>query len=387
MDSLLRSHLPELRRFGCTADLIRSPLYAQLWPELELVLERVVSEEFANGDRAARSFIRAVAWNIERGIHLDRILEVLERHQEVRQGDVFCLTELDYGMARSSNRFVVREIASKLKLNYVFAPCYLNLEKGSGVERDVEGDNEQALHGNALLSRYPIRDPQLVALPNGKDKLKGREKRLGCQKAAVGTIEHPLGRFHAVSVHLDAHSSQRHRARQMRIILEAIDRREAGLPVLIGGDWNTTTYDSHRAAYAIVGFFRRTLMGVGHVIRNHYPHPDRWFERHLFGELRRRGYCYRELNEDGGCTVHYDVADLKTYKNLSDWVPQWCFWFIEQALKPHRGRCSFKLDWFAGKGIDSLAARVVRDLPRYERPLSDHEPILLDFNLAKAVRG
>ena len=41
------------------------------------------------------------------------------------------LTELDYGMARTGNRFVARELARALKLNYAFAPCYLNLTKGA----------------------------------------------------------------------------------------------------------------------------------------------------------------------------------------------------------------------------------------------------------------
>jgi hypothetical protein len=62
------------------------------------------------------------------------------------------------------------------------------------------------------------------------------------------------------------------------------------LPVLIGGDWNTSTYNSRRAVYSIFGFWRRVMMGSGYFIRNHYPHPDRWFERHLFRELESRGW-------------------------------------------------------------------------------------------------
>lgn len=386
MNHSLHSYFPDFRRFASTGELERSDLYARLRPQLEQVLDTFVAEDFSVNAPAASDRARVVAWNIERGIHVDRIVEVLQGHPDMRQSDVLCLTELDYGMARSGNRFVAREIAMRLGFNYVFAPCYLNLEKGSGLENETAGENRQALHGNALLSRHPILQPGLVSLPNGKDKLKGKEKRLGCQKAAIGTIDHPLGRFQAVSVHLDAHSSQRHRARQMAIILDAIERRDGKLPALIGGDWNTSTYDSSRAAWAIVGFFRRTAMGVQHVLTHHYPHPDRWFERHLFGQLERRGYRYRELNEPGVCTLHYDAADLKTNRNLSDWVPQWCFWFIDRALRPHGGRCSLKLDWFAGRGIEPVAARVVGDVPRFEQPLSDHDPILLDFTICPGVR-
>jgi hypothetical protein len=70
--------------------------------------------------------------------------------------------------------------------------------------------------------------------------------------------------------------------------------------------------------------------------------------------------------------------------NMGDWVPQWCFWFINRALEKHEGRCSLKLDWFAGKGIkpDTHARpRVVGNLKDEVGPLSDHDAILLDFHL------
>jgi hypothetical protein len=74
---------------------------------------------------------------------------------------------------------------------------------------------------------------------------------------------------------------------------------------LIGGDWNTTTHDASRALYSILGYFRRVLMGVRHVVRNHYPYPERWFERRLFAEVERRGYKFHELNVPGEGTLHY----------------------------------------------------------------------------------
>ena len=95
------------------------------------------------------------------------------------------LTELDYGMARSGNRHVAREMAERLGMAYAFAPCYVNLSKGSGLESGAEGENAQALHGNAVLSRWPVRRAWSVALPNGKDKLRGREKGWGAQRAVV----------------------------------------------------------------------------------------------------------------------------------------------------------------------------------------------------------
>jgi endonuclease/exonuclease/phosphatase family metal-dependent hydrolase len=321
---------------------------------------------------------------VERGIELKAIIRAFTQHPRLRESDVLLLTELDYGMARTQNRNIAHEIARALHLNYVFAPSYINLNKGSGLESQTAGENRQALHGNAVFSRYPLSQARSIAVPNGKDKMRGTEKRLGCQRAVAARVDHPLGPVRAVSVHLDAHSTQRHRMRQMRLVLNELDTWSPQLPALIGGDWNTSTYNSRTAFFSILGYALRVVMGVRNVLRNHYPHPDRWFERHLFRELERRGYQYQNLNEPGGCTLHYDVEDLAANGRMADWIPNWCFWFINWALQKNDGRCSMKLDWFAGKGVKPLPSsppRVVSEVHSRHSPLSDHDPILLDFQL------
>jgi endonuclease/exonuclease/phosphatase family metal-dependent hydrolase len=395
LEHQLGPHFAELARFHSTKALEASPLYARLRAEVERVLDGVECESFTQRSdeekrsdeesAGARGSIRATAWNIERGSRLDEIIHVLREDRLMSRSDVLLLTELDYGMARSGNRHVAREIAEALGMSYAFAPCYVNLSKGSGLESGAEGENALALHGNAVLSRWPIRRAFSVALPNGKDKMKGREKRLGNQRAVICDVEHHAGLFRAVSLHLDAHSSQRHRRRQMSVVLDFIETLEPRVPVLIGGDWNTSTYNSRRAVYSIVGFARRVLMGVDHFIKNHYLKPERWFERGLFRELERRGYAYTGLNEPGAGTLHYDVKDLAANTNMGEWVPRWCFWWLEWALREHGGRCSLKLDWFAGIRIVPDAnepPRVVGSLRgRGGEVLSDHDPIVLDFVL------
>lgn len=388
LDHELTPHFPALAAFASTKTLAASSLYQRLRPEIERVLKHVVREDFAEDQTrahpAAATAVRATAWNIERGKQLPGIIRALREHPVLRASDLLLLTELDYGMARTSNAHVAREIARALRMNYAFASCYLALNKGSGVEADVEGENERGLHGNALFSPYPLRRVHAVDLPNGKDKMAGKEKRLGQQRAVIADIEHPAGEFRAVSLHLDAHSTQRHRQHQMRLILDHLDKLEPRLPTLIGGDWNTSTYNSRRAAYAILGYARRVAMGVGNVVRNHYPYPERWFERKLFRELEGRGYAYRELNALGVCTLHYDVGDATVNTNMGDWIPQWCFPFINWALKKHEGRCSLKLDWFAGKEITvapGARPEVIGGLQEAGVVLSDHDPIVLDFVL------
>jgi endonuclease/exonuclease/phosphatase family metal-dependent hydrolase len=369
------SFLNDLARFESTRELEDSSLYQNLKPEIDRILDRVWCEDLAPLARETEAPIRVVAWNIERGMNLDGVVRSLESDPSLAQADVLLLSELDWGMARTANRFVAQEIASSLRMNYAFAPCYVALTKGAGVEKQAGGENRESLHGNALLSRFPMHRVHSLALPNGKDKMKGAEKRIGSQRAVIADIEHPACTFRAVSLHLDAHSSQRHRYLQMRRVLAHLEELQPRLPVLIGGDWNTTTHNASRAVYAIIGYFRRVLMGVRHVVANHYPHPERWFERRLFGELERRGFDYRTFNQPGLCTLHYNVQDLAANLNMREWVPQWCFWFINWALERTGGSCSMKLDWFAGKGIQPLGrASAVAGLR-----VSDHDPLVIEI--------
>jgi endonuclease/exonuclease/phosphatase family metal-dependent hydrolase len=85
----------------------------------------------------------------------------------------------------------------------------------------------------------------------------GREKRLGSQAVVVAEVQFPNYRITAACVHLDARSTQRHRRDQMRAILDAVEEND---PVLLGGDWNSTTYNSSRSFHAIMGFWLRVMM-------------------------------------------------------------------------------------------------------------------------------
>lgn len=381
----LEKYFPELLKFESVRELESAAVYQKIQPEVERILNAVVQENFAPPLSEKSKIIRALAWNLERGNRFEGIVAALKNHPQLKEKDLLLLTELDYGMARSGNRFVARDLARELKLNYAFAPVYIALQKGSGVEAEAVGENTKSLHGLAMFSKFPVRNAHAVALPNGKDKMLGKEKRLGYLRALIADIEHPAGIFRAVCVHLDAHSSRRHRQRQMKIILDHLETLPK-LPILIGGDWNTTTYNSQNATRAILGYWRRVLMGVKNVAENHLPHPERFFEKNLFDELERRDFDYRNLNEIGVGTLHYHIESIEKNTNLRDWVPAWCFPFIFWAAKRVGGRVSARLDWFAGKGIEvSGKPATVGNLFDAENvALSDHDAIILDFTLVKS---
>jgi endonuclease/exonuclease/phosphatase family metal-dependent hydrolase len=378
----LNQYFSELLKFDSIEEAEKSEVYKKIKPAVEKILSAVVQENFAPQTLEEKDSVSALAWNIERGNMFKGILNALENHPQLKDRDLLLLTELDYGMARSGNRFVARELAQNLKLNYAFAPVYIALQKGSGVESDAEGENTKSLHGLAIFSKYPMRNIETVALPNGKDKMQGKEKRLGHLRALIADIEHPAGAFRAVCVHLDVHCSRRHRQLQMKIILEHL-KKLPEFPTVIGGDFNTTTYNAQNATRAILGFWRRVAMGVETVVKNHYPHPNRHFEKGLFGELEKRGFEYEKFNEIGVGTLHYDMENAAYNTNLRDWVPEWCFPFIFWASRKVGGKFSLRLDWFAGKSIEiakNTKPNTVGGLKTKENvALSDHDAITLDF--------
>lgn len=381
LDHNLNSHFEELSRYESFKDLRGSELFKKILPEVQDVLQGFEVGHYAPPAQA-KPFYRAITWNIERGIEFEGIAHTLKHHPELKEADLLFIPETDMGMARSGNRNVARELAEILGLNYYFVPTYLNLSKGNGTEIHFEGENTLGIHGNTILSRYPLKDFHRIPLHNNKDKMRGKEKRLGNQQALTCTVQFPQGELRAVCAHLDAHSSKRHRRDQMRTIMDFLARLPE-LPTLLGGDLNTTTYNSRNAFWAIFGFWVRVGMGVRYVIAKHYPYPNRFFERGLFKTFERYGFDYQNWNQPGVCTLHYNVEDLKKIKNLKDLVPDWCFKFIDWALAKNSGRCSFKIDWFAAKGLKAKASspQVIGDLTYQGRECSDHDAILVDFRI------
>jgi endonuclease/exonuclease/phosphatase family metal-dependent hydrolase len=369
----LAPYFPAWNRCRSSRELFANADYRAVEDKVRAVMDHVETGDFSAGAAPERQRYRVLAWNLERGIELDGQIEAFRTHPYLKDCDVLLLTETDLGMARSQNRDVAQELARELGMYYAFAPCYLNLTRGAGVEYYADGENQLGLHGNALLSRYPIRAVRAIALRNGIDKMAGREKRLGRQKALAAEIAFPNFPIVAVTVHLDTQSTQRHRRDQMRTVLDTLG---SDLPVVLGGDWNTMTYNSSSAFHSIMGYWLRIFMGVENVIRNHFLHPDRRFERELFALLASRGFEYGACNLAGEYTTTYDAYDPKTRQNLGEWVPGWCFAFVHWALRNHGGKCPLKIDWFSTRQVRCENPRVIHDL-REGRPdpLSDHDAV------------
>ncbi len=430
LDHDLNQYFSELLKFESTPEMEMSEVYRRIKPDIDRIMTAVVVEhvarssppyeggvdapvfhgadgavlsspsDFKKVDSQAKKhptakaapllrkevslLISALAWNLERGTKFDGILDALQNDPRLKDRDVLMLPELDHGMARSGNRFVAKELAEALNLNYAFAPVYIPLQKGSGVESEMAGENTVSIHGLAMMSPHPMKNVHAVPLPNGKDKMLGKEKRIGWLRALVADIEHPAGQFRAVTVHFDVHCSREHRRRQMQIILDQLETLPK-LPTIIGGDWNTTTFNAQTATRAILGYWRRVMMGIKNVAKNHFPYPDRYFEQRLFDELESRGYEYKPFNELGVGTLHYHIESIEKNTNLRDWVPAWCFRFIFWAARRVGGSVSVRLDWVAGRDIalaqNTKPQTIAGLVDGNGEPLSDHDAITVDFTL------
>ncbi len=383
----LGDYLPALASFSSTRKLSRSLIFRSLIPQINEVVSGLEYGFYAEPPLyQKKKFYRGVSWNLERGMNYEGILRALKENPDLGSADLFLFQETDSGMVRSGNRNIARDLACELGMNYFFAPSYLNLCIGNSTEKHIGGKNLLGLHGNSILSRYPLENLRIVSLQNCKDKMKGEEKRIGCQKALICEVDFPFQKVTVICAHLDAHSSQRQRASQMESILSAVDTTP--YPVLLGGDLNTNCYNTRHALFAFFGFWNKVLRGGDNMIENHYPYPDRTYDRFLFQVLKSYGMKTDGFNEPGMGTLHYHVDDIKGNYLVREVVPEWCRKVMEKTLRRHGGKVSLKLDWFAARGLRPAASetgaappRVLPHLKFGGKSLSDHDPIVVDLDI------
>jgi len=393
----LNRHIPELRAIRSRRALERSSLFARIGDEVERVTRGM---EYGSGSRreaaSAPGFLRVAAWNIERGRQLDSIVTYAAEHPLLRRADVLLVPEVDIGMARSGNRNVAAELAAALGFDYVFGNSYLCLDGGNSTDwegKDQRQPNSLGLHGNAILSRFPINRAENVSLPITKDKFHSSEKRLGHKKALWAELETPFGALPVAVVHLDSGASPAQRGLQMKALVARLEERGLGQRALVGGDFNTTTYDIKNPFRMVWNLLLKYARGGFPHALYHYAYPQKLYERPVFDALDRLGLDYgADFNEPGAGTSRYEVEDPHAQAKVLEYMPRFILQYLRRKLRPWNGVAPFKLDWFAASGLRGLGAGEATDgdgtasiAPTViERPslgdtrLSDHDIILAD---------
>lgn len=285
--------------------LLQTPLLSNGIAETDLHAKRPV-------DKRLGPVLRVAFWNIERGLQLDLMKQaltdpkafeqtvdegkkrkesekaaILQQADTLRDADVLILNEVDWGMKRTDYRDVAQELAAALGMTYTYGVEFVEVdgledlgtesshledpELSKKMDEDLKPDpaKYRGLHGNAILSRYPISDARIYKLPvchdwyaDEKKEIsqleKGkrlaanalflerinREVRRGNRMALAADVrvpESPTGTVTIVNAHLENKCKPDCRRKQMQAIYEEI--KNVNNPVVVAGDMNTTGKD------------------------------------------------------------------------------------------------------------------------------------------------
>jgi endonuclease/exonuclease/phosphatase (EEP) superfamily protein YafD len=174
-------------------------------------------------DPSSLPLVKLVTFNVKFGEEYEKAAEELATHPELAPTDVVLLQEMD---AKSTDA-----IAARLSMNYVYYPGSVH----------TNGKD----FGPAVLSRWPIVEDEKLILPH-RNPLDGR-----IRIAVSATLATPLGELRAYSTHTEVPwLGPRARLEQAAAIVE--HARETTLPIVAGGDFNTS---DPGALDATVGLF------------------------------------------------------------------------------------------------------------------------------------
>ncbi len=197
----------------------------------------ILAENFAPSQWLSwpRSSLRVVDWNIDRGLKLPAIIDFLAD----TKADVFILQEVDINAHRTHRLNIVREIARKLRLNYVFGREFVELTQGSKAS--------PAYHGQATLSRWKISNPRVIRFQRQSDFWKPRwfkpnlqtfQERLGGRIALATEINIAGASTLCYNLHLESRSNDDLRLAQLNEVLEDSTKYDSAYLVILAGDLN-----------------------------------------------------------------------------------------------------------------------------------------------------
>jgi endonuclease/exonuclease/phosphatase family metal-dependent hydrolase len=162
------------------------------------------------------SQLTVVSLNLAEKTAVALIVAEIERVDQIRNADVFLLQEVI--RARDDPSPMPDTLARALKLHVEFAG---GDEMENGMARGI-----------AILSRYPLSEPETIELNRHRLGFKNR------RRVALGvTVNSPLGRVRVFDLHLDNRLNSRHKVEQLTPVLQAASAFDG--PRIIGGDFNT----------------------------------------------------------------------------------------------------------------------------------------------------
>ena len=252
-----------------------------------------------------RQKFKVAHWNIERGFNIEAMKKIfsnpgrylkedlnsslypvnspqykaLENEiEELRAADILLLNEVDVGLKRTNYKNIADELASAMNAGYAYAVEFVEVDPSLvEPERNKQGERFSNFHGNAILSKYPIRRAWSIRLPIFYDWFKKEKERItyiekirreaakstvkehvftevrrGSRVALIVEIELPNRQIiNVVSTHLEDRTNPKNREAQMQYILSRLEQIDT--PVIMAGDMNSFEFDASPTSITKIG--------------------------------------------------------------------------------------------------------------------------------------
>ena len=384
-----QSIIAEIKSFATKPELLASAEYKKYQPYLNQLLTTAQTFTASGTEPILKDFVRVAHWNIEKGKHLDSVIEVFLTHPILQYADIISINEADVGMNRSQQAHAAQALGEALKMYVAFAPCYLEFSKGYGDDLLMEGENTTALQGNAILSRYPIMNPLVIELPLCYDHFEHVEKRIGNRNALMAEFEIKGKRLAVVSTHLEVRNAPSCRAKQIAEIIQELEKPQVPSSAIIAGDFNSNTF-ARGGMWTTMQGFLRLMFSDADRLRQSIKAPQS--REPLFALLEKHGFSEAGFNSDDvSCYVPMTILEDSAA------LPGFLTKAINRQMERYNGQLDFRLDWMLGRNIAALRDGEIIDektkiasLKPYTisglrneagSQITDHDPITFDLKL------
>jgi endonuclease/exonuclease/phosphatase family metal-dependent hydrolase len=234
----MRRHVTALTTFFLMGVTSASPAVSR--QNQKAIPDQPVPGAFATADKPGLS-IRIVSWNIDRGFHLDRIIQTLRQERPA----ICLLQEVDWHDRRSGDRDVGRRIAQTLRFNYAYGTAFQELSQGV--------DGRPGLQGQATLTIAPILKSRVLRFSHQSPFWQPHaiipniplfQRRLGGRIALITELSLFGERLLVYNLHLESRSGGRIQSAQLQEVFDDLRRYPKETPAIIGGDFNSKFFPS-----------------------------------------------------------------------------------------------------------------------------------------------
>ena len=278
--------------------------------------------------------IRIASWNLERCKKIKPSAELIKKNKV----DICLLTEMDLGMARSQNLDTTSVMSDLLNMSQAYAVEFIELGLGDKKEQqEFNGiSNSWGLHGNGILSSFPIVQSAVLPLDPGglwfNQETAIDQRRIGGRMAVAVCllVSKPVW---FVAVHYESLLGPKERELETQNLLQQIHSLCGDSPVMIGGDFNCR------------GLLEKGLKGIEILNRPQDAEP-------MFQSFLEHGFEWKDSNLSEPTTRNHP-------------------WINEPLIK---------IDWFFTKGLKCSNPIVIPAVDETNENLSDHEMILVDVS-------